>query len=47
MVPQHTVAHSRLTAREALDYAAELRLSGDVSPAERRDEWTGCWRSWG
>jgi len=36
MVPQHTVAHSRLTAREALDYAAELRLSGDVSPAERR-----------
>lgn len=35
MVPQHTVAHSRLTARHALRYAAQLRLSGDISDVER------------
>src|SRR5690606_24137071 len=35
MVPQHTVAHQRLTARWALRYAAQLRLSRDVTPAER------------
>jgi ABC-type multidrug transport system ATPase subunit len=35
VVPQHTIAHQRLTAREALRYAAELRLSGDASKAER------------
>lgn len=35
MVPQHTIAHERLTAREALRYAARLRLSRDVAPAEQ------------
>jgi ABC-type multidrug transport system ATPase subunit len=35
MVPQHTVAHQRLTVRWALRYAAELRLSGDTTAAER------------
>lgn len=35
MVPQHTVAHQRLTARWALRYAAQLRLSRDITPAER------------
>jgi ABC-type multidrug transport system ATPase subunit len=35
VVPQHTIAHQRLTARDALRYAAELRLSGDTSAAER------------
>jgi ABC-type multidrug transport system ATPase subunit len=35
VVPQHTIAHQRLTAREALRYAAELRLSGDTSKTER------------
>ncbi|HEY8473218.1 MAG TPA: FHA domain-containing protein [Natronosporangium sp.] len=35
VVPQHTIAHQRLTARDALRYAAELRLSGDASKAER------------
>lgn len=35
VVPQHTVAHQRLTARQALRFAAELRLSGDTSAAER------------
>ncbi|QSB14682.1 FHA domain-containing protein [Natronosporangium hydrolyticum] len=35
IVPQHTIAHQRLTAQEALQYAAQLRLSGDTSAAER------------
>jgi ABC-type multidrug transport system ATPase subunit len=35
VVPQHTIAHQRLTARHALRYAAELRLSGDTTKAER------------
>lgn len=35
VVPQHTVAHQRLTARQALRYAAELRLSDDASKPER------------
>jgi ABC transport system ATP-binding/permease protein len=35
VVPQHTIAHQRLTARDALRYAAELRLSGDTTKAER------------
>lgn len=36
VVPQHTIAHAQLTARKALQYAAELRLSQDATPAERR-----------
>jgi ABC transport system ATP-binding/permease protein len=35
VVPQHTIAHQRLTARDALRYAAELRLSNDTTKAER------------
>ena len=31
VVPQHTVAHGALTARQALEYTARLRLSTDVS----------------
>ena len=36
VVPQHTVAHTALTARRALDYTARLRLASDVSADERR-----------
>ncbi|WP_198664371.1 ATP-binding cassette domain-containing protein [Jiangella endophytica] len=36
VVPQHTIAHAQLTSRKALRYAAELRLSQDATPAERR-----------
>ncbi len=36
VVPQHTVAHTSLTARRALDYTARLRLASDVSGDERR-----------
>ncbi|SDU56805.1 ATP-binding cassette domain-containing protein [Jiangella alkaliphila] len=36
VVPQHTIAHAQLTARKALQYAAELRLSQDTTAAERR-----------
>jgi ABC transport system ATP-binding/permease protein len=36
VVPQHTIAHAQLTARKALQYAAELRLSQDATAAERR-----------
>ena len=35
VVPQHTVAHAGLTARQALDYTARLRLAADVKRAER------------
>ena len=35
VVPQHTVAHSTLTARQALDYTARLRLASDVGAGER------------
>lgn len=37
VVPQHTIAHRQLTARRALSYAAQLRLSQDATPAERRE----------
>jgi ABC-type multidrug transport system ATPase subunit/pSer/pThr/pTyr-binding forkhead associated (FHA) protein len=33
-VPQDDIVHSLLTVREALTYAARLRLPGDVTPAE-------------
>lgn len=36
VVPQHTIAHAQLTARKALQYAAELRLSQDATAAERK-----------
>lgn len=36
VVPQHTIAHAQLTARKALQYTAELRLSQDTTAAERR-----------
>lgn len=36
VVPQHTIAHRQLTARAALTYSAELRLSADTSPADRQ-----------
>ncbi|MBB5785692.1 ATP-binding cassette domain-containing protein [Jiangella mangrovi] len=36
VVPQHTIAHAQLTARKALQYAAELRLSQDTTAAERK-----------
>ena len=36
VVPQHTVAHSSLTARRALDYTARLRLPSDIGAAERQ-----------
>ncbi|SEF18173.1 ABC-type multidrug transport system, ATPase component [Jiangella alba] len=36
VVPQHTIAHAQLTARKALQYAAELRLSQDTTAGERR-----------
>jgi ABC-type multidrug transport system ATPase subunit len=35
-VPQFDTVHGQLTAREALDYAARLRLPADLSEAERR-----------
>lgn len=35
-VPQFDIVHGRLTAREALDYAARLRLPQDTSESERR-----------
>lgn len=35
MVPQDDVLHSKLTVRQALRYAAELRLPGDLSTADR------------
>lgn len=34
-VPQSDIIHEALTVYEALDYAAKLRLSGDLSSAER------------
>lgn len=34
VVPQYTVAHSALTARQALEYTARLRLASDVSRSE-------------
>jgi ABC-type multidrug transport system ATPase subunit len=36
LVPQDSVTHDALTAREALGYAAELRFSSDVGAGERR-----------
>jgi ABC transport system ATP-binding/permease protein len=36
VVPQHTIAHSQLTARRALRYTAELRLSHDTTAKERK-----------
>ena len=36
LVPQDSVTHDALTAREALGYAAELRFSSDVGAQERR-----------
>jgi ABC-type multidrug transport system ATPase subunit len=35
LVPQKDIVHLQLTAREALDYAAELRFSSDTARAER------------
>ena len=35
-VPQKNIIHSELTAYEALDYSARLRLPGDTTPSERR-----------
>ncbi|GAC56096.1 hypothetical protein GOHSU_02_02450 [Gordonia hirsuta DSM 44140 = NBRC 16056] len=35
MVPQDDVLHSKLTVRQALRYAAELRLPADLSTADR------------
>lgn len=35
VVPQHTIAHVQLTARKALNYTAELRLSPDTTATER------------
>ena len=34
-VPQFDIVHGKLTVREALDYAAQLRLPFDLSPMER------------
>lgn len=36
-VPQFDTVHGQLTAREALDYAARLRLPPDLSEPERRE----------
>jgi ABC-type multidrug transport system ATPase subunit len=36
-VPQDDIIHKELTARKALDYAARLRLPGDISKAERQE----------
>jgi ABC transport system ATP-binding/permease protein len=36
LVPQDSITHDALTAREALSYAAELRFSPDVSADDRR-----------
>ena len=36
LVPQDSVTHDALTAREALGYAAELRFSSDVGAQERQ-----------
>ncbi len=36
-VPQDDILHTELTSRQALDYAARLRLPADLSPQERRD----------
>lgn len=36
VVPQHTIAHHKLTARRALSYAAQLRLAVDATGAERK-----------
>jgi ABC-type multidrug transport system ATPase subunit/pSer/pThr/pTyr-binding forkhead associated (FHA) protein len=36
IVPQDDVVHRQLTVEQALDYAAELRLPPDTSPADRR-----------
>ncbi|MBV9206803.1 MAG: FHA domain-containing protein [Actinobacteria bacterium] len=35
LVPQESVLHTQLTARRALQYAAELRFPADTGPAER------------
>ena len=35
LVPQESVLHTQLTARRALQYAAELRFPADTKPAER------------
>ncbi len=36
IVPQDDVVHRQLTVEQALDYAAELRLPPDTTPADRR-----------
>ncbi|KQY60065.1 hypothetical protein ASD11_11245 [Aeromicrobium sp. Root495] len=35
VVPQHTIAHGKLTARQALDYTARLRFADDVTVTGR------------
>jgi ABC transport system ATP-binding/permease protein len=35
-VPQDDIIHQELTVRQALDFAAQLRLPPDISPPERR-----------
>jgi ABC-type multidrug transport system ATPase subunit len=35
LVPQENILHTRLTARRALQYSAELRFPADTKPAER------------
>ncbi len=37
VVPQHTVAHRSLTARQALEFTARLRLAHDVGTSERAE----------
>lgn len=37
VVPQHTIAHGKLTARQALDYTARLRFADDVTATGRRE----------
>ena len=36
LVPQENILHTQLSALQALDYAAQLRFSSDITAAERR-----------